>query len=70
MYNSMYKSIIIFSCLIGSVYTFSKSLSQIHKLFLEKKVNNTLFVVNGLTFVISSYIFIFCVKFLDKSLIK
>ena len=64
----MYNSIIISSCLFGSVYIFSKSLNLINKLFLEKKLNHKLLAINGLTFVISGSIFVYSVKYSIKFL--
>ena len=55
----MYKSIIISSCLFGSVYIFSKSLKLINEsLLLDKKIKNKLIIINGLTFLISSSIWL------------
>lgn len=55
----MYNSIIVSSCLFGSVYIFSTSLNAINSSFLEnKKIPNNLFILNGLTFIISGYVFL------------
>lgn len=52
--NKMYKSIILSSCLFGSYYLFSVSLSLINRSFLEnKKIPNQLIIINGLTFIVS-----------------
>jgi hypothetical protein len=59
----MYKSIIISSCLFGSVYIFSKSLNLINELFLEnKKINYNLIILNGLILGISGSIFLYSVS--------
>jgi hypothetical protein len=55
----MSNSIIIFSSLFGSVYLMSISLGLINMSFLDnKKIPRELIIINGLTFVTSSYIFI------------
>lgn len=59
----MYNSIIISSCLFGSVYIFSTSLNAINSSFLEnKKMPNNLIILNGLTFIISGYVFLHSFK--------
>jgi hypothetical protein len=56
----MYKSIILFFHLFGSVYLFTKSLEQINKLFLENiKIQKKLIVINGLSFVFSGSLFLY-----------
>ena len=55
----MYHSIILFSSLFGSVYLMSISLGFINRSLLEnKKIPRELIIINGLTFVVSCYIFI------------
>lgn len=55
----MSNSIILFSSLFSSVYLMSISLGSINKLLLEnKKIPRELMIINGLTFVVSGYIFI------------
>ena len=55
----MANSIILFSSLFGSVYLMSVSLCLINKSLLEnKKIHQELIIINGLTFVVSGYIFI------------
>lgn len=55
----MSNSIILFSSLFGSVYLMAKSLELTNRALLEnKKIPNELIIINGLTFVMSSYIFI------------
>jgi len=55
----MSNSIILFSSLFGSVYLMSISLGLINRLLLEnKKLPHELIIINGLTFAISSSIFI------------
>ena len=56
----MYNSIILSSCLFGSVYLFSKSLELTNSLLLEnKKIPHKLLIINGLTFVSSASIIIY-----------
>lgn len=56
----MYNSIILSSCLFGSVYLFSKSLELTNKAILEnKKISNRLIIINGLVFVMSGSIFLY-----------
>ena len=55
----MSNSIILSSCLFGSVYLMSKSLELINRPVLNnKKMPQELIIFNGLTFVVSSSIFI------------
>lgn len=61
----MSHSIILSSCLFGSVYLMAKSLDNINRLFLgecriidNNKIPRKLLFLNGLTFVVSSSIFI------------
>jgi len=55
----MSNSIILSSCLFGSVYLMSKSLELINRPVLDnKKMPSELIIFNGLTFVVSSSIFI------------
>ena len=55
----MSNSIILFSSLFGSVYLMSISLGLINMSILEnKKIPRELIIINGLTFVVSSSIFI------------
>ena len=55
----MSNSIILSSCLFGSVYLMSKSLELINRPVLyDKKIPRELIIFNGLTFVVSSSIFI------------
>ena len=55
----MSNSIIIFSSLFGSVYLMSISLGFINRSLLENnKIPSELIIINGLTFVVSGYIFI------------
>jgi hypothetical protein len=55
----MSNSIILFSSLFGSVYLMSMSLGLINRSLLENtKIPRELIIVNGLTFVMSSSIFI------------
>jgi hypothetical protein len=55
----MSNSIILFSSLFGSVYLMSISLGFINRSLLEnKKIPRELIIINGLTLVVSSSIFI------------
>ena len=64
----MSNSIILFSSLFGSVYLMSISLGLINKSFLEnKKIPRELIIINGLTFVVSTSIFIRGFTLLDFS---
>ena len=55
----MSNSIILFSSLFGSVYLMTISLGLINRSFLDnKKIPRELIIINGLTFVASSSIFI------------
>jgi hypothetical protein len=55
----MSNSIILFSSLFGSVYLMSISLGLINWSLLEnKKIPRELIIINGLTFLVSSSIFI------------
>ena len=59
----MYNSIILSSCLFGSVYIFSKSLELINKSLCEnKKIPHKLIAINSLIFVISGSIFVYSFK--------
>jgi len=51
----MYNSIILSSCLFGSVYIFSKSLESINKSFLENK----LIIINSLSCIIYGSVFLY-----------
>ena len=56
----MLNSIILSSCLFGSVYLCYNSLALINKSLLEnKKIPNQLIVINGLTFIMSGSIVIY-----------
>jgi hypothetical protein len=62
----MYPSVILFSCLcclffsclFVSFYLCAKSLELINRSPVENKEKNKLFVINGLAFVISGYIYV------------
>ena len=55
----MSNSITLCSCLFGSVYLMSISLGLINRTLLEnKKLPRKLIIINGLTFMVSSSIFI------------
>ena len=66
-FNMINNSIILSSCLFGSVYIFSKSFESMNRSFLEnKKIPNKLFIINGLTFVISGSIYVYSLTLLKK----
>ena len=55
----MSNSIILSSCLFGSAYLMCKSLELINKQFIDgKKTPRKLIILNSLTFIVSSSIFI------------
>ena len=61
----MYNSIILSSCLFGSVYIFSTSLQSINRSFLEnKKIPNILIIINGLTLIISGSVFLYGIRYI------
>jgi hypothetical protein len=67
----MYDSIILSSCLFGSVYIFSKSLELINMSLLEnKKIPRKLIVINGLAFIFSGSIIIRNFKLVNSSYFK
>jgi len=67
----MSNSIILSSCLFGSVYLMSKSLELINRQVLyDKKIPRELIIFNGLTFVVSSSIFISGFTLLSFSFFK
>jgi hypothetical protein len=67
----MCNSIILSSCLFGSVYLTSKSLELINKSLLEdRKIPRDLVIINGLTFLVSGSIFIGCFSLLSFSHFK
>jgi hypothetical protein len=56
----MYNHNILSSCLFGSFYLFSISLSLTNKALLEdKKIPNELFIINGLTMLASGSIVVY-----------
>jgi hypothetical protein len=65
----MSNSIILSSCLFGSVYIFSKSFESINMSFSEnKKIPNKLIVVNGIICLISGSVFLYNISFTLKIL--
>jgi hypothetical protein len=53
----LHKTIVLSSCLLGSIYMFSKSLEMMNNSLLEdKKIPNALIAINSLTFLFSGYI--------------
>lgn len=67
----MYNSIILSSCLFGSFYLFSESLTLINKLHLEnKKIPYKLILINGFTFVVSGSIIIYSFNLVNISRFK
>jgi hypothetical protein len=57
--SNIYDSIIISSCLFGSVYLFSNSLKLISESDLENKNSVMINAISGLTTVISGSVFIY-----------
>jgi hypothetical protein len=67
----MYNSIVLSSCLFGSVYLCSISLVLINRSILEnKKIPNKLIIINGLVFVMSGSILINSFSLLNLSHFK
>ncbi len=59
----MYHSIILSSCLFGSVYLYSTSLQAINKACVEnKKISNELILINGFTCIISGSVFLYTIR--------
>ena len=64
----MYNSIILSSCLFGSVYLCSVSLVLINMSLLEnKKLSSKLVIINGFTFIASGSLFIYSFRLLKSS---
>ena len=60
----MYNSIIVSSCLFGSVYIFSTSLQVLNRSFLEKnKIPNNLFIINNSILIISGSVFLYGIRY-------
>ena len=59
----MYNSIILSSCLFGSVYIFSTSLQEINRSFLENKQIQNILIINGVTFIIFGSVFLYGISF-------
>lgn len=67
----MYNYIVLSSCLFGSVYLYSISLVLINSSLLEnKKIPNKLIIINGLTFVMSTYMLVYSFTLLNLSHLK
>ena len=63
----MHNSIILSSCLFGSVYIYVNSIKQINMLFLQKKtISNRLIILNSLCFTFSSLNFYMIFLLLNK----
>ena len=63
----MYNSIILSSCLFGSVYIYVKSIKQINMLFLQKKtISNRLIILNSVCFTFTSLNFYMIFLLLNK----
>jgi hypothetical protein len=58
----MYKSIILSSCLCGSVYIFSKSLEFLNKSLENDKKWSYKVVINGLTFIVTGSLYMYNVQ--------
>ena len=64
----MYNSIILSSCLFGSVYLFSNSLESINRCILKNyKIPYKLIVINSFILVMSGSIFVYSFHFLTLS---
>lgn len=60
----MYNSIILSSCLFGSLYLFSLSLDLMNRQQLEyKKIPLNLIIINSFTFALSGSIVIYCFSY-------
>ena len=57
--SKIYDSIVISSCLFGSVYLFSNSLKLINESALSNKNGSTMNVINGFTLIVSGSMFIY-----------
>jgi len=69
--NIMYNHIILFSSLFGSIFLFSTSLILTNRAVLEdKKIPNGVFIINGLTMLVSGSIIVMYNLFYFKSSIK
>lgn len=67
----MYKSIILSSCLYGSFYLCSTSLLFINRSLLEdKKIPKIIYIINGLTFLVSGSIVVYNFSLLNLSHFK
>ncbi len=62
----MYNSILVSSCLFGSIYLCSKSLKLINQALLQNK----LIIINVLTFVISTSMFVYNFSLVNWSYFK
>jgi predicted alpha/beta superfamily hydrolase len=63
----MYNHIILSSCLFGSVYLFSKSLTLTNRALLKnKKILNELIIVNGLTMLGSGFAIVYSFSLLHS----
>jgi hypothetical protein len=66
----MSNHIILSTCLLGSVFICATSITMINVTYLEnKKIPRFLIIINGLTFIISGFIFLFCFNLFFKLLI-
>ena len=64
----MYNSIILSSCLFGSIYIFYILLQLINRFFLEnKKISNNLIIINGLTLIISGSVFLYGIRYIKNN---
>jgi hypothetical protein len=65
--NKMYNHIILSSCLFGSFYLFSISLTLTNRALLEdKKIPNEVFIINGLTMFVSGSIVVYNFSLLNS----
>ena len=64
----MYNHIILSYCLFGSLYIFSISLTLTNRALLEdKKIPNKLFIINGLTILVSGSIIVYNCSLFNSS---
>ena len=67
----MYNSIVLSSCLFGSVYMFSKSIDLLNKSITEYgDIPDKLIAINGLTAMFSGFVFAYSLASLDFPVFK
>lgn len=64
--TTMYNSIVLSSCMFGSVFMFSKSVELINKSMSEYcEIPDKLIAINGLTAMFSGFVFVYSFALLD-----